>query len=466
VALSLDDFTRDALPALLAFGEIPNISPAYEANWAALGHMDRAAALLVEWITSNSSGDVTLHQLDGRTPTITVEYAPTDASIDGTVVLYGHLDKQPPLGEWSEGLHPFQPVRRGDRVYARGLADDGYSTFAAILAIEAMRQRGDAHGRLVVLIEASEESGSPDLDAYLDDLAPILGQVRLLICLDSGALTYDRLWVTTSLRGNIVLDVTATVLERAQHSGSASGVVPSSFRVMRELLDRIEDPRTGEIKIPELRVAIPESHRHAAEAVAKEFGDVAGDEQPIVSGLVMLGEPGADRLLRRTWGATLSVTGVAGIPDVAVAGNVLRTHTSLTISLRTPPSVDTDAATNALVRCLTDNPPHGAHITVETGAAAGWVSPDLEPWLADTLAASSLAHFGNPVGFTGEGGSIPFLATLGQRYPGVAFVATGVLGPNSNAHGIDEMLDLPTTVNIINVISDVLTAYGKAKRHA
>jgi acetylornithine deacetylase/succinyl-diaminopimelate desuccinylase-like protein len=462
VTVTLEDFERDALPTLMAFGGIPNISPAYDATWAEQGHMDRAAELLADWVRHRSpSATVILHRLPGRTPTLTVTYEATDPGITGTVLLYGHLDKQPPLGEWSEGLAPFTAVRRGDRLYGRGLADDGYSTFAAITAIEDLRTAGRPHGRLVVLIEASEESGSPDLDAYLDELAPLLGDVRLLICLDSGALTYDRLWVTNSLRGNIVLTITAHVLERGQHSGAASGVVPSSFRVLRQLLDRIEDSSSGAILVPELLAVIPDHHRVAAEAVAAEFGDVAGDEQPIVAGLQLLGTAGADRLLRRTWSPTVSVVGVEGIPDVAVAGNVLRTHTTLTISLRTPPSVDTSVATEALVRTLTTDPPHGATVTVNASAAPGWVSPALAPWLADALAEASLRHFGRPVGYAGEGGTIPFLATLGQRYPGVAFVATGVLGPHANAHGIDEMLDLPTTVRITNVIVDVLDAYSK-----
>jgi len=468
MTLTLGDFERDALPTLMEFGRIPNISPAYEANWLELGHMDRAAHLLLEWARSRPlpGAEIALHEREGRTPVLTVVVPSTDPAVEGTVVLYGHMDKQPPLGDWSEGLSPFEPVRRSDKVYARGLADDGYSIFSSLLAIEALQRRGGTHGRLVVFIEAGEESGSPDLEAWLDDLALILGDVRLLICLDSGALTYDRLWITNSLRGNTRLDVTVDVLERGQHSGSASGVVPSSFAVLRALLDRIEDSVTGDIKIAELVPAIPASHVAAAAAVAAEFGDVAGDEQPIVAGLRLQGEPGADRLLRRTWGTTLSVVGAAGMPDVSVAGNVLRASTTLALSFRTPPSVPADVAIDVLTKALTTDVPYNAKVTVTGDGATGWVSPDLEPWLATAIEKASRRAFGNPAGFAGEGGTIPFLATLGQRYPGVAFLATGVLGPNSNAHGIDEMLDLPMAVGVTNVVADVVEAYAAAKRSA
>jgi len=465
---SLQNFERDALDTLLAYAAIPCLSPMYDADWEQHGEIERATELLAQWARQRqiANFDVAVHRLDGRTPVIVVTVDAT-APVDGTVVLYGHLDKQPPLGEWSEGLAPFTPVRRGDRVYARGVADDGYSTFAALLAIEAMEAEGLLHGRCVVLIEASEESGSPDLEAHLDALHAHLGDVELMICLDSGALTYDRLWVTSSLRGVLNVDVRIDVLELGQHSGSASGVVPSSFRILRLLLDRIEDPTTGEIRLREFHATIPVDHVEAATATAEEFGDIVARELPFVDGLTLMGDSAEDRILQRTWAPTLSIVGIGGAPDPSIAGNVLRPWTTAVLSLRLPPSVDAEVAKSALERALTVDVPYGARVTLSSwNVGDGWVAPPITPWLRSALDEASIGAFGRAPGFTGEGGSIPFLAALGQRFPGVQFVATGVLGPHSNAHAIDEMLDLPTAVGIVNSVITVLGAYAQHKRSA
>lgn len=469
MALSLSDFERDALATLQTYTTIPCLSPAFDADWVATGAIDAAAELLADFARGLDfeAADVTIHRLDNRTPVlcVVIEATSDDEETDddrGTVVLYGHLDKQPPLGDWSEGLDPYTPVRRGNRLYGRGVADDGYSTFAALLAIEALEHEGIPHPRCVVLIEASEESGSPDLDAYLDYLAPKLGNVKLLICLDSGALSYDRLWVTTSLRGVINATVRVDVLEQGVHSGMGSGVVPSSFRVLRQLLDRIEDATTGVIAIDELHVEIPHSVLDAAQATADEFGDITLDALPLVEGLTPLGASAFERIIARTWKPTLSVIGVDGIPPAAIAGNVLRPFTSVVVSLRLPPTADASVALDALVAALTDCPPHGARVNVsDTGAGQGWRSPELAPWLAKAVDEASLSAFGRAPGFTGEGGSIPFLASLATRYPSVQFVATGVLGPHSNAHGIDEMLDLDMCVGVTNAVSHLVAAFSK-----
>jgi acetylornithine deacetylase/succinyl-diaminopimelate desuccinylase-like protein len=462
--LSLADFERDALDTLTTYGAIPCVSPIFDAQWAEHGFIDEAAELLAAWARGRTftSADVTIHRLEGRTPVLVVTVDAT-APGDATAVLYGHLDKQPPLGDWSDGLEPWTPVRRGDRLYARGVADDGYSVFAALLAIETMEANDVPHGRCVVLIEASEESGSPDLEAYLDALAGHLGRVELMICLDSGALTYDRLWVTTSLRGMVHVELTVKVLEYGQHSGAASGVVPSSFRILRQLLDRVEDARTGEVLVQEMRCEIPPQYVLDAQSVADEFGDVLAKELPTLPGLELMGTSAQDRLLRKTWSPTLSIVGMGGIPEPAIAGNVLRPSTTAVLSFRLPPTVDADAAARAVERVLTSDVPSAAQVSVETIAADGWLTPPLAPWLSDALDAASLDAFGRGPGFAGEGGSIPFLASLGERYPEVQFVATGALGPQSNAHAIDEMLDLPTAVGVTNAVATILGAFAREK---
>ena len=460
-ALSLSDFERDALETLTEFASIPCLSPMFDAQWAEHGHLDAAIELLAIWSRARrlQSFDVVVHRLENRTPMLCVTVEATTPG-SGTAVLYGHLDKQPPLGDWSDGLDPFIPVRRGDRVFARGIADDGYSTFSALLAIEAMEASDIPHSRCVVLIEASEESGSPDLEAYLDLLAEHLGNVELMICLDSGALTYDRLWVTTSLRGLLNVELTVRVLERGQHSGSASGVVPSSFRVLRQLLERVEDSATGDVLIGEMQPKIPDAHLRAAQDVADQFGDVIARDLPVVAGVELMGTSPADQILRRNWNPTLSIVGMGGIPEPAIAGNVLRASTTAVLSFRLPPSVDAEDASRAVARVLTTDVPSSAEVTLAMHWADGWVAPALAPWLESALHAASIDAFGQAPAFCGEGGSIPFLASLSRRYPAVQFVATGVLGPDSNAHGIDEMLDLPTAVGVTNAVITVLGAYG------
>ena len=461
MSISLQQFESDVLPVLSHYATIPCLSPAFDADWAEHGYLDAAMAQYAQWAKDRmfQTHAVTVRQLPGRTPVLVVTIEAT-APTTGTVLLYGHLDKQPPLGDWSDGLDPYRPVRKGNRLFARGVADDGYAMFSALLAIEELERKGVPHARCVVLIEASEESGSPDLEAHLDVLNQELGNVELMICLDSGAHSYDRLWVTTSLRGVLNVDVTVDVLERGQHSGSASGVVPSSMRIMRQLLDRIEDSATGEILLDELQPQIPMSHVTAASQVADAFGDVAGQEQPVVSGLELMGADAAERILRRSWYPTLSIVGAQGLPDSSIAGNVLRPSTTFTLSLRLPPSCDPVAAETAVVRALTTNVPSNARVSVNAVTASGWVTPELAPWLRTALEEGSTLAFGNEVAYAGEGGSIPFLAALGQRFPAVQFVATGVLGPDSNAHGIDEMLDLDCAVAVTNAVSHVLSAHA------
>jgi acetylornithine deacetylase/succinyl-diaminopimelate desuccinylase-like protein len=459
--LSLADFERDALDTLTKFGTIPCLSPAFDAMWAEHGYLDEAAELLARWASERTfaSAEIKIHRLEGRTPVLTVTVEAT-APGTATAMLYGHLDKQPPLGDWSEGLSPYAPVRRGDRLYARGVADDGYSAFSALLAIEALEANNIPHSRCVVLIEACEESGSSDLEAYLDELKGHLGDVKLMICLDSGALTYDRLWVTTSLRGMVHVTVTIKVLNQGQHSGAASGVVPSSFRILRQLLDRVEDADTGDILLEELQCEIPEQCVKDAAALAREFGDIMARELPTLSGLELMGSSAEDRILRRTWFPTLSVVGMGGIPQPADAGNVLRPFTTAVLSFRLPPTVDAEKAGAALMAALGQNVPSSAEVTMEIEAADGWLTPPLAPWLSDALEAASIDAFNHAPGFTGEGGSIPFLASLGKRYPTVQFVATGVIGPQSNAHAIDEMLDLPMAVGVTNSVINVLSAFA------
>ncbi len=459
------DFLGAGVDALTHYITIPCISPDYDASWEQAGHLDTAVGFLAAWAAERSIPGLTasIERLAGRTPLLFVDIPASTPSATGTVVLYGHFDKQPPLGAWGEGLDPFVPVIRDGRLYGRGSVDDGYATFASLLAIEALAAAQMPYSRIVLLIEGGEESGSPDLDAHLDALGGRLGTIDLMICLDSGALTYDRLWLTQSLRGNAIVTVEVRVLDQGVHSGEAGGVVPSSFRILRQLLDRIEDPATGTILIPELHAEVPPSHHQRFAHLATELGDPVGDALPTVSGLDLHGDHGLDRMIRQAWMPAMAVTGMDGIPSVATAGNVLRASTTAKLSFRLPPSVDGEVAVDAIVARLTANPPHGASVTVQAARPIGngWVCPDPEPWLDTAIDAASEAHFGRPAGWTSEGGSIPFLAQLGQRFPDVTIIATGALGPGSHAHGPDESLHLDYTQRLSGALASLLAAFAR-----
>ncbi len=435
------------LPALCEYTRIPCLSPAFDPDWAARGAIAEAAELLRSWVGDQEPALHTeIIELPGRTPLLLID----NGGSGDPIVVYGHMDKQPPLGEWRSGLGPYEPVRQGDLLYGRGTADDGYSTFAAVTGLVAA---GGGRGRVLVLIEASEESGSPDLLAHLEHLGARIGTPRLVICLDSGGLSYDRLWLTTSLRGNLVATVRADVLNEGIHSGQGGGVVPSSFRILRRILSGIEDEATGRILLPELVGAgIPEAHRRNLEALATEF---PASEVPAVDGLRLLSADPLERLVARTWGAALEVTGADGLPAPRDGGNVLRPSTTLKFSLRLPPDVDAEAACDALISAIRTD--EGAHITIDMEAAAqGWIAPPLDPGTAATLAAVSQERFGRAPGAVGEGGSIPFLADLQKGFPGTQFVATGVLGPHSNAHGPNESLHIPMAKAVTHAVAELV----------
>jgi acetylornithine deacetylase/succinyl-diaminopimelate desuccinylase-like protein len=360
------------------------------------------------------------------------------------------MDKQPPLGDWRAGLSAFEPVRQGDLLYGRGTADDGYALFAAVTGLVAAE---GGRGRVVILIEASEESGSPDLSAYVEHLKARLGTPSLVICLDSGCLSYDRLWLTSSLRGNLVASVRVDVLTEGVHSGVGGGVVPSSFRILRRIMSRIEDEATGAILLPELLGAgVPDDLDRALRAAATAFGDNA---LPTVDGLRLAGHDAGDRLVARAWSAALEVTGMDGVPAVRDGGNVLRPFTTAKFSLRLPPDVDAQVAADALLSAITTD--EGAHLTIDLeGVANGWVAPALDAHNAAALARVSQEVFKEPPGFHGEGGTIPFLADLQRSFPDTQFVATGVLGPHSNAHGPNEFLHIPMAKAVTRLVAELV----------
>ncbi|WP_224248495.1 M20 family metallopeptidase [Hyalangium gracile] len=459
---------KEILPQLERYIRIPNKSPAFEPDWAKKGHMEQAVKLIADWAQSQAAHIpglkvevVRLNNEKGepRTPVI---YMDIPGEGKDTVLLYGHLDKQPEMTGWRQGLNPWEPVREGDKLFGRGGADDGYSAFASLAAIRLLKEQKLSHARCVVLIEACEESGSYDLPAYIEALAPRIGQPSLVVCLDSGCANYEQLWMTTSLRGLISGNLRVDILSEGVHSGDASGIVPSSFRILRQLLDRVDDVATGRVRVEGLHVQTPPARMEQAKAVAKVLGQEVFDRFPWMPGARPVTNDGTELILNRTWRPALSITGAEGLPALGSAGNVLRPYTSLKLSMRIPPRLDPVAATKALKEALESNPPYGAKVTFEgEKASAGWDAPALAPWLEKATAEASQAFFGKPFMAMGEGGTIPFMEMLGKRFPEAQFLITGVLGPGSNAHGPNEFLHIPTGKKLTACVASVVAAHFK-----
>ena len=445
------------LPALQEYVRIPNKSPAFEPQWQTLGHMHAAVQHLQSWVLASGVRGLRqrIVELPGRTPLLLVEVAGT---APGTALLYGHYDKQPEFDGWAEGLSPWQPVLRDGRLYGRGGADDGYACFAALAAIAALQSRNLPHPRCVVLIEGCEESGSFDLPHYMDVLAQEIGTPDLVVCLDAECGNYDQLWLTTSLRGALSGTLTAQVLTEGVHSGAAGGIVPSSFRLLRQLLERVENATTGQL-VEALHAAIPAAAHAQAEAVAEVLGDLNVQRFPWAGNTAPAPVPAAELVLANTWRPCLAVVGLGGAPAINEAGNTLRPETAAKLVFRLPPTLPAAAAAERLQQVFEQHPPHGASVAFKCDSAQdGWHAPPLAPWLQAALGEASREYFDAPLMSMGTGGTIPFMKMLGDRYPNVQFAVTGVLGPRSNAHGPNEFLHIATGKRVTACVSHVLHA--------
>ena len=447
------------LPELIDYIRIPNKSPMFDPDWQAHGFMDQAVAQFERWCLAQGIPGLTLEvvRLPGRTPLLYMEI-PGDS--DDTVLLYGHLDKQPEMTGWRDDLGPWKPVLEDDKLYGRGGADDGYATFASLLAIMALKDQGIAHGRCVVIIEACEESGSFDLPHYIDHLATRIGKPDLVVCLDSGCGNYEQLWNTTSLRGLVGGDLKIEILEEGVHSGDASGIVPSSFRILRQLLDRIEEANSGVVSANEFNVNIPRQRIEQAAIAADVLQDEVYSKFPFVDSAQPASQDLVELVLNRTWRPALAITGADGVPLIDDAGNVLRPFTSVKLSLRIPPTCDGAKASAKLKQVLESDPPYGARVSFSADwDASGWHAPPLSDWLESAIDDASENYFGAPAVHMGEGGSIPFMGMLGEKFPEAQFLITGVLGPHSNAHGPNEFLHIPTAEKLTCCVADILARH-------
>ena len=461
----------DIVQQLSDYIAVPAKSPAFDADWAVHGHIDRVVQSAADWVLAQKVPGLRLEiiRLPQRTPVIFFEVDATrdNAASSQTVLMYGHLDKQPEFNGWRSDLGPWTPKFEDGKLYGRGGADDGYAIYASIAAIQGLKAQGVKHPRIVGLIETCEESGSYDLLPYVDALRSRLGDVGLVMCLDSGAGNYEQLWLTTSLRGMASGVLKVEVLSEGIHSGDASGVVPSSFRIMRQVLDRLEDSATGRLLPASFHVEVPADRLQQARATAALLGDELFKRFPwahhdcagaSLSTLPMTDDP-LQALLQRTWAPTLSVTGADGLPALKDAGNVLRPYTAFKLSLRLPPLLDAAQAVQTLKTLLEDNAPYQAHVTFHPeGAANGWNAPTSAPWFEQALNEASLAHFGAPCATIGQGGTIPLMNLLSQGFPKAQMMVCGVLGPKSNAHGPNEFLHVPYAKRLTAAVGQVMAA--------
>ncbi|CAB3667875.1 M20 family metallopeptidase [Trinickia soli] len=456
----------EIVPALTDYIAIPAKSPAFDADWEKHGYLERVVADAANWAQAQHVKGLRLEvvRLPGRTPVIFFEAPATRSNSSDTVVLYGHLDKQPEFDGWRKDLGPWTPKYEDGKLYGRGGADDGYAIYASLCALAALDKQGVGRPRCVGLIETCEESGSYDLLPYVDALRERLGNVALVVCLDSGAGNYDQLWLTTSLRGLVGGSLEVQVLDEGVHSGSYGGIVPSSFRVMRQLFERLEDATTGNLLPAAFHCEIPASRLTEARATAGILGDGVWKTSPWACGqdgkpvLPVTTDP-YEALLNSTWRPSLSVTGAEGLPALASAGNVLRPRTAFKLSLRLPALVDAARAVADLKALLELDPPYNAKVTFKPEASAnGWNAPDLAPWLAQAVNDASRAHFAADCAFIGQGGTIPLMNVLQEGFPKSQFVVCGVLGPKSNAHGPNEFLHVPFAKKLTAAMAQVIAA--------
>ncbi len=465
---------------------VPNLSPAFVRGDAWLPETETMVALLVssvealkkEWAGRCRTDDITLRVYGGKdapvggkllTPVLLVEVpafagAGAAPARKDSVLLYGHMDKQPPGTGWQPDLPPYNAVIKDEKMYGRGGADDGWALFGALSPLFALRAQNIPHARCVILIESAEESSSRDLPYYMDTLRAELGDLSLIVCLDSGAGDYKRLWLTSSLRGLLNGVLRVDVLEEGMHSGDASGVVPEPFRILRMLLSRLEDENTGVLRLPELSIPLSPSQNRQAEEVAAVSGKRLYSRFPFVDNATRPMDSNlAQLVLNRSLRPTLTVTGMEGLPLPAQAGNVLQPSVQAKLSLRLPPGVSTEKAAAAVKTLLESDPPYNARVSFNfIGGMSGWAAPESAPWLKRAVDNASRAYFGEKVLFLGEGGSIGFMNILSEKYPKAQFVVTGVLGPGANAHGPNEALDLPTARRIAMCVAHILAAHRAA----
>ncbi|HEY8052775.1 MAG: M20/M25/M40 family metallo-hydrolase [Steroidobacterales bacterium] len=446
---------------LTEYVRIPNKSPMFDPDWEANGYMEKAVQLMAAWCRAQPlpGARTDIHRLPGKTPLLLVD---VPGELPGCVLLYGHLDKQPEFTGWLPGLGPWEPVIRDGKLYGRGAADDGYAVFSSLTAIAALKAQQVRLPRCVVLIEACEESGSSDLPAHLAALGDAIGDPSLVVCLDAECGNYSQVWCTTSLRGNLVGTLRVGVLTEGVHSGMATGIAPTPFRILEQLLARLENPVTGDLLLDELHVTLPADRRAQASAAAQVLGKSVAGKLPWAPGVQAVSNDPTELIINNSWRSTLAVTGAEGLPALGSAGNVLLPEVAVKLSLRLPPTCDASRALQAVREALLHDPPYGARVSFADGSATGgWNAPAFAPWLEESITRASRAVYAQDAVHIGCGGTIPFMGMLGARFPQTQFFITGVLGPHANAHGPNEFLHIDYAKKLTACVSLVLADHAR-----
>lgn len=455
----------DLVPTISDYITVPAKSPNFDPDWEQNGYLKQVCVDAAGWLQDRGVSGVQILEEPGKTPVLVFDAPGRGPRADETVLFYGHLDKQPEFDGWAPGHGPWQPVFDGTRLFGRGGADDGYAVYAAAAAVLAVDAQGGDRPRCVAVIETGEESGSPDLEYWFDRLRPNLGSVSTLLCLDSGAGDYERLWLVTSLRGHCGGQLSVRVLDEGAHSGDAGGIVPSTFRIARMLLDRVEDAQTGAIRLASLQADIAAERVEQAEHTAAilgagVFGRYSWHEGHEDGAKATTADP-AQALLNRSWRPVMEITGADGLPAAEGAGNVLRPQTTLKLSIRLPPTCDSAAALAELTAVLEADPPYGAEVTFTPDPVLvdGWQASALPPSTRTALEAASEACFdGNSMAFIGQGGTIPLMSMLARAFPEATMLAGGVQGPGTAAHGPNEALHVPYGTKLTAALALLLNA--------
>eukprot|EP01084_Bolivina_argentea_P238309 400373_1 len=469
-------WNNDMENTLSEFIKVPNQSPDFDPEWNTNGLQEEALGILVNWVNAQNVIGLQVEVIkdENRTPLIFVQVDANDASLqDTTVLMYGHFDKQPPLtDQWDPGLGPYTPVVKDGKLYGRAGADDGYSIMAAITSIKVAQEQNEPHPRCIIMIEGGEESGSPDMVYYLNKLLDRIGTPKIVMALDASAQDWDQLWMTVSLRGIVGLNLRCQLLSEGIHSGN-SGLVRDSFHVLRLILSRIDNAETGEM-LTELQVDIPETHINYAKEGANILGDKVWTKIPFFNdeGLPQIPQvidyPSLlyELILENTWRPQLAIIGMDGMPNLS-GGNVLRAFTTAKLSIRTAPSMDVNIAADIIQQeCERKPTPWGANVIADiTTVSKGFVTPEFEQWLVDSMQKASIEYFGKSAQFNGEGGTLPFMADLKEIFPQAQFIITGILGPNSNAHGPNEFLNIDFTKKIMASVAHILYDIGQNYMH-
>ncbi|CAD8186262.1 unnamed protein product [Paramecium pentaurelia] len=450
----IEYFTRDQiLPSLADFVRIPNLSPQFDPQWQDNGLLDKASNHIVSWIEQQKIPNckVEMLSIQGAPKAIHVSIK---AQNPITVFYYGHYDKQPHFPGWRDGFGPTIPVIEGHRMFGRGVADDGYAPYAAIAALQTLLSQGLEHPTIEMLFEGEEESGSNFLMQYFDLLE--LKRVDIMVALDSGSGDYERLWLTSSLRGSMKIDLCVKVLESPINTDDG-GNVPQALNIIRVLLNRLEDPVTGQVH-KSLQTIIPadryEECLQSADLVQIEFSRQCDKMESCR----------VKQYINRNWKPAVSYIGQDGFPSTRKMIDQIIPELIIRLSIRLPPNKCAKEAANFVKQLLEKDPPFNANVTANIIAAGSGLNlKSFSPKLKDILnTASKLFFNGNESRVFHEGASIPFLNQLNQRSPQAEFLVLGVLGPDSNAHGANEMLDLNYMKGLIGCLAYTMNQFIKS----